>query len=298
MKFFKYFWSYFIKIIKFPRENRITFIHKNPKIFNIGDYLCSPRHYFKFKDPIKNLTIVGGGVFSNLAFDLLMKYNIDINKSVLWAVGNSKKDFLGNTEEVSNLPFLQWGIRDIECVSYDHFLPCVSCMHPMLDQCILGSETLLFLNKNPKVISSEYVKSYKSLAKDRNWDILFNNCTAQEISQALSNYKHIITNSYHGAYWGLLSGHKVTLLGHNTKFVSLLKIFGFDNSQLIRFKKGDGLTLIDCLQSIIDDSRSVELIDHKSTLNNFRKINLDFAESLKDKCIIKDYELKSLMQIQ
>jgi len=62
MKFFKYFWSNFIKNIKFPRENGITFIHNNPKIFNIGDYLCLQIHYFKFKNPIKNLTIVGGRV--------------------------------------------------------------------------------------------------------------------------------------------------------------------------------------------------------------------------------------------
>ena len=50
------------------------------------------------------------------------------------------------------------------------------------------------------------------------------------------NNQHIITNSYHAAYWGLLSGHNVTLLGYSSKFTSLLKIFNLDDNLLIKIQ--------------------------------------------------------------
>ena len=93
---------------------------------------------------------------------------------------------------------------------------------------------------------------------------------------------------------GYCQGNKVTLLGYSSKFVSLLKIFGFDGSELIRIKKGDGEILLNSLESIIDDSKSVKLVEHKNTLNNFRNINLSFAEALVSKGTIKNYQRKNI----
>ena len=206
MNFLKRIWLKLMIQIKFPKEDGIVFIHKSPRVFNIGDYLCSPRHYIKFYKPINDLIIIGGGAFPNFAIDFINKNYINIHKSILWAVGNSEKKFTYQVEKVSSLPYLQWGVRDIDSVSLEHFLPCVSCLHPMLDEKIVDSGTLLFLNKNSKVSSSEYIQFYKNLAKKRNWNILFNNCSEKDIIDALKKNTHIITNSYHGAYWGLLSG--------------------------------------------------------------------------------------------
>lgn len=278
--------------IRFPNQNGIVFIHKSPKVFNIGDYLCSPRHYFEFKKPIKNLTIIGGGVFSNLGIDFLKKNYIDLNKTILWGVGNSKKDFLYKSQQVKKLPYLAWGIRDKESVIQEFFLPCVSCLHPMLNERILGSRTLLFLNKNSKISSSEYMQEFDNLAKKRNWNLLFNDCSEEEIKEALIQHKYIITNSYHGAYWALLSGHEIMLLGYNPKFISVLKLFDFDESELIRYKKGDGKDLLDRISAITDNKKFIKLNNHTDVLNEFRNINLDFANALKDKNIIDDYEYK------
>lgn len=276
-------------------ENGIRFIHRSPKIFNIGDYLCSPRHYFKLFSNLNNLTIVGGGVFPHvpyLAMHDMKKYRIDPLQSVLWGAGESKKGFTLESVIVENVPYLEWGVRDIRYLDKCHFLPCVSCCHPMLEQTIDEHATLLFLNRNPSITSSDFKEKFKKLADERRWTLLYNDCTENEMAEALKHHHHIITNSYHGAYWGLLSGHNVTLLGYSSKFINLLQMFDFDQSNLMKYEKGDTAMMFKKIYSIIDESLSIKLDNHNLVLKTFRNINFSFVESLKKKEIIAHYKYK------
>src|SRR5690606_19836691 len=99
----------------------------NPRRGNIGDYLCSPRHYFSFQQPVEDLHVVGGGVFVGFAIESLKKRKIPFDKSVLWGVGQSLRELSAAAGQVSELPFKEWGIRDKDWVAAEHFLPCVSC---------------------------------------------------------------------------------------------------------------------------------------------------------------------------
>ena len=38
----------------------VIFIHKQPPLRNIGDELCSPRHYFDLRSARERLAVVGG----------------------------------------------------------------------------------------------------------------------------------------------------------------------------------------------------------------------------------------------
>ncbi|QKI88638.1 hypothetical protein [Thiomicrorhabdus xiamenensis] len=291
LKFIKRIFNcWFGTLERFPQENGITFRHHQPEIPNIGDHLCSPRHYFSFKNSKNNLIILGGGVFSNYGVDEVKLNCFEPENVVLWGVGVS----LRNKQEARAdlLPYRVWGVRDIDRTDDAHFLPCVSCLSPMLNRSAAVSGTLLFLNADPNVAPNSFKEKYKSLAEKKGWRVLFNNCTESEIAFALQNCNHIITNSYHASYWGLLTGHKVTVLGYSSKFISLLNAFGFNKDHLFSIKRGDGDSLYESLSFIEDDRNSVFVKDYQNFLMDFRRRNVEFAEKLVNNHLVEGFELK------
>ena len=265
----------------YPSMNGITFIHHNPGRGNIGDFLCSPRHYFTFDNPIPGLHIVGGGVFVGLAVEKLKRNRIPLDRSILWGAGQSLRNLEQAPEPVKQLPYLDWAIRDKDLViSSQRFVPCCSCLHKMLDTPLENKRTLLFLNADPKVTASKTIDTCKTIAADKNWSVIFNNCSEEEFKKALSHTDHIITNSYHGCYWGLLSGRKVTLMGYSSKFINLLDNFNLPANKLIKIGRGETKSLIVTLQEICDDSNAVQLDHAENYLHKFRAINTAFANRL------------------
>ncbi|AUM13449.1 hypothetical protein [Ketobacter alkanivorans] len=265
----------------YPIIDGITYVHHNPSRGNIGDFLCSPRHYFTWSEPLENVVIVGGGVFVEFAVPKLKAQSVDFRKAVLWGVGQSIRDESMNNKQVASLPYLAWGVRDKNFLSDERrFLPCVSCLHPMLDQGSESDETLLFLNFDPKVTPPQALESVCLLAQSNGWRLLFNNCSEGEFRSALACSERIITNSYHGAYWGLLSGRRVNLMGYSSKFFSLLKSFGLSSRACFPVGRG---SVEDILTALVDDSfldAEIKLDDSQCVLAGYRRINICFAESL------------------
>lgn len=278
----------------YPTENTIRFIHHEPSRGNIGDFLCSPRHYLSFTSNIKSLSIIGGGVFAQFALPKLKKEKISPSSCILWGVGISNRDIMNIPPKVDTLPYLAWGVRDKDILdSEEKFLPCVSCLHPMLDTAISkDAGILLFLNADPKVTNPEAISKCQKISSTKNWTLLFNNCSEKEFTTEFSKSKHIITNSYHGAYWGLLSGKKVTLMGYSSKFVSLLSNFGYTKKDLKQVSRGDAEPLIQALNEINPEKEFLQLDSPLNTLNLFRKINIEFADRLIKNDIISEYHLK------
>ena len=63
-------------------------------------------------------------------------------------VGRSLKRGSDSLERIATLPHLAWGLRDIDGVADpERFLPCVSCLHPMLDAGAGQDGTLLFVKR-------------------------------------------------------------------------------------------------------------------------------------------------------
>jgi len=205
-------------------------IHRNDEK-NAGDYWSRPNHYFDIgkevldikdlKPFVTDQTVVigGGGLLGRPKWHDIIKEISYKNKVILWGAGhnnypdNVKKATLVGTKQKSKLPsymenFAKVGLRDYG-LGYT-WVPCASCMHPAFDTAINITPTkdTITIAHNKIKIKSEY-DSIKHVAdKDNLKDWL---C---EIAQ----YKNVITNTYHGAYWSMLLGKNVTIQSWSSKF--------------------------------------------------------------------------------
>lgn len=268
-------------------RNGIYYVHHIPDRGNIGDYLCSPRHYFLMENNRgRDIVILGGGVFSEYGLKRIRKSRVPFGSVVLWGVGESVRN--GISPVISDLPYMAWGIRDSD-MSDKHFLPCVSCMHGMLDMCLPKDEKILvFVNADPKVTSKESLRMFRRLSQNLNGFFLLNNCEEKELIGSFGRASHIVTNSYHGAYWGLLSGRRVTLMGYSSKFIDLLKSFGMSEDDMITVGRGEDVSSV--VKNIDFERDYIALRDPEEMREKFRNINLDFAKGLVNAGVIKMFD--------
>lgn len=279
--------------LHYPVENGITFIHHYPEQGNLGDNLCSPRHYFEFKSPSRFLCIIGGGVYLQFAVSLSRELGLFRNRSVLWGVGHSAIDLDSPLECITSLPYRDWGIRDIDLVEGpEKHLPCVSCLHPMLDAPCGDGGTLLFINADEKVSGGTAGSRLAELARSNNWTLVYNNCSEEAFIKAFMKCDRVVTNSYHGSYWALLSGRAVYIVGCSTKLRSLLYGFGFGLDKLHRFKRGCIDSLIAAISEVDEGSEFIRLDQSTRVLSEFREKNRAFACRLKDAGLFKGFSMK------
>lgn len=291
--------------------SEVVFVHHQPSLRNIGDELCSPRHYFDFTQPRKRVAIIGGGVFSDLGEKALGRLGIAASDAVLWGVGRSVKRAGDRLRVIERLPYLAWGLRDLDGVSdVARFLPCVSCLHPMLDASIVGDKTLLFVNADRRVTREADVPALQRLASERGWLFLQNSCSDEEMQAALTDCARVVTNSFHGAYWSFLSGHEVQVVGYSSKFESLFRALGLPLSALARYEKPrkharltrwlargpETSELVTQLMQMGGDDGFVALPDAANVRREFREMNLRFAQGLVEVGAFGDVRLKHVHQ--
>lgn len=285
----------------------VVFVHHQPSLRNIGDELCSPRHYFDFIEPRARIAIIGGGVFSDLGEKALDRLRIPASDAVLWGVGRSVKRAGDRLQVIENLPHLAWGLRDLDGVAdASHFLPCVSCLHPMLDVPVAGDKTLLFVNADQRVTREADVPALQRLAAEKGWSFLQNSCSDEEMQAALAGCTRVVTNSFHGAYWSLLSGHAVKVIGYSSKFESLFRALRLPVNALLRYEKPrkhawltrwlargpETSELVTQLMHMGGEDGFVALPDAAAVRREFREMNLRFAQGLVDLGAFGDVRLK------
>lgn len=266
-----------------PNKNGITFVHHQPSLYNLGDDLCSPRHYFNLEPARQGLVIMGGGAYGRFGIKYIKHYGYEPRNAVLWGVGESSRKV--KPPAVKQLPFLAWGLRDRDRVPGAHFLPCVSCLHPMLNAPAAPKGTLLFLNADPNVTDQQTAERHLALANAYGWHLRYNNASAGEMAAALANCRRVITNSYHGAYWALLTGHEVVLLGYSSKFRSLYLSMGLKPDAIVPIQRGDPASLLHHLENPPLD-KGVRLPYPSDVRDEFKALNLAFAEQLVDRGIL------------
>lgn len=291
MNYFHNVWQKYVLRKKFNAFGAagIRFFHHSPARGNIGDYLCSPRHYFELVPLNPPLNIIGGGVYVDMGVKFAEKYGISKERTILWGVGESIRD-KKKSGKLKDLPFLEWGCRDRDRVQDDErFLPCCSCLHTMLDSQVSSDGVLLFLNADPKVSGSSDKADIQDLSRRRGWDLLYNNCAESEFVKALNGARYIVTNSYHGAYWGLLSGRIVTLIGYSSKFYSLLSCFGLSSDCVLKYDRGDDRQLFELLNDVDALSSGVGLDNADSIRSLYRSINVAFLDNLVKRNIVESY---------
>jgi hypothetical protein len=69
----------------YPIREGIQFVHRNPNLFTIGNFLASPRHYFEFSGALEGTT-VAGGIF-NPRKNIIKKFGLDHSLSAIWGAG-------------------------------------------------------------------------------------------------------------------------------------------------------------------------------------------------------------------
>jgi hypothetical protein len=234
------------------------------KLYNIGDELCTADNYFQIQSD-DDITLVGGGVWN------IEKLSSEqsARKTVLWAAGKSVR-YPSKVSPIRDLNFLEWGIRDkSDLVDKARFLPCVSCMNDSIITTPKESNTLVFTNANLQVSST-------IREKEAGITYLTNSCTFENFISAWERSSLIITNSYHGIYWGLLSGREVIPYGYSSKFTNITEMFD------IEFPEGQlySATNTDAMLSLMKKNKiRIQLNSPNQWVNLFRNMNMEFAET-------------------
>lgn len=217
--------------------------------YNIGDDLCRASHYFQLP---QNLHIVQGGTYV---------FGQENENDIVWSVGRSVKDGTPYTEK--NGKALLYSCRDI--TSDMPYVPCPSVCHPIV-KTPLGEDTVVILG------GSDTIGRDVSRLK---------NSVAQDISTyygVFAKSNRIITNSYHTAYWALLSGRSIKLLGYSSKFLSLLEIFSIPTNECILYKKSNYKSFVESL--MLSKNRNWLIAEDRK--EEFCDLNIDFYKKVKD----------------
>jgi len=129
----------------------------------------------------------------------------DKSPRIIWGAGhngNYEKKFKGGLEyPVWLRNFDLVGVRDY---GQEHeWVPCASCMHPALrEKHVIKHPVIWFEHKKQLIKSTEF-------GSDPIPRFINSGSNISETIRLLGSADVIITNSYHGAYWGTLLGRKV-----------------------------------------------------------------------------------------
>jgi hypothetical protein len=231
---------------------------------NIGDQYCTPDAYFQIES-CRDIVIVGGGAQQEDKLESSKKSK----KMVVWGIGKSLKGpVVPYKKEYS---FLEYGFRDYDLLeNKSKFLPCVSCLNKDIIESPTNDKVLIFINANTDV--SPNIEVYDT----ENVLFLKNDCSLEEFLAKWSQCSKVVTNSYHGIYWSLLSGREVLPFWYSSKIKSVLSLFNLEPSSDNFYRSTDS----SLIEKMIYFNNSDFLQSVSCRLNEFRDINLSFAAGL------------------
>ena len=143
--------------------------------------------------------------FNPLVTEYVKKLSNDISPRIIWGAGHNgdyEKKFKGSLEYPSWMRnFDLVGVRDY---NQEHdWVPCASCMHPALRESHkIKHPVIWFEHKKQLIKSTEF-------GTDPIPRFVNSGDNIEETIRLLGSAEVIVTNSYHGAYWGILLGRKV-----------------------------------------------------------------------------------------
>src|SRR5262245_30034034 len=250
-------WRVLVCGLSTHRPNGVEFIHSQ-KGGNLGDKLCTPKHYFVFRPSPSagRIAVIGGGSWTSFGVELARTLKSD--HKILWGVGRSVKpdhvesklDFalIGQLFDHSSTRDPEWALNGVT------FVPCVSVFHRICD-IDPGNRKGFFFNASPKA-SGGAIEDLSRKLSEQHPDVVIgtNAMPESEFLDAFSKTKRIVTNSYHIAYWALLSGRAVTVIGYSSKFTSLMTMFHRSPSDVIPYARGDAVGFKAAVQMALADT--------------------------------------------
>jgi len=186
---------------------------------NIGDLACAPYRYFPFPQykvadvhrpaPLRGRVIVVGG--GAVAQHVERAVADDPEAIVVgWGVGDSRHGLRTPREPPPGVALYgsrEWGQKGTIHV------PCVSCMSPLFDAPPPPSRPYVLFTNAGKRIMDTYPVRIDGMPELRN------HTTMEEAVAFLASGETVLTNSYHGAYWGTLLRRRVVIVNpYSSKF--------------------------------------------------------------------------------
>jgi len=178
----------------------LTVSHDKNSILNIGETLWQQTSASNIKIREEFFAKL-----NPLVSEYVNKLSNDRSPRIIWGAGhngNFEKKFKGSLEYPKWLRnYNQVGVRDYG-QEYE-WVPCASCMHPALkEKHIIRHNVIWFEHKKQLIKSTEF-------GTDPIPRFINSGDNIEETIRLLGSANIIITNSYHGAYWGTLLGKKV-----------------------------------------------------------------------------------------
>ena len=187
---------------------------------NVGDFWCTPTHYYHFghhivrdlfePTPEADALIVGGGKTLRKSIDRINDFADGVKPTIVWGSSlsgvNKHSIHYRYFKEIVNLV----GIRDFNLTKHWDFLPCVSCKHTVFDNAREPEHDVVFFKHGGKSSGIDFPDHIPTLSN--------NETTMEEVISFIASGKTVVSNSYHGNYWAMLLGKKVLCLPFNDKF--------------------------------------------------------------------------------
>ena len=154
--------------------------------------------------------------YQSLIAETLEKIPETTGPKYIWGAGHNDKV---DTERIKYSKFLgeyrAVGVRDYQEESRYDWVPCASCMHPALrTNYAIKNDVIWFEHKKQMI---------KDFGNDPIPRFVNSGANIEQTIELLGSANIILTNSYHGAYWGTLLGKRVVVVDSwSTKF-SMMK---------------------------------------------------------------------------
>lgn len=158
--------------------------------------------------------------YHTLIKETMDKLNKKVGKRFVWGAGHNSNDLL-EFEDIkwpkSFANFDLIGIRDYHESSRFKWVPCASCMHDALDKKYeIKNDVIFFEHKKQLIKGTEF-------GNDSIPRFVNSGNNIDQTIELLGSANIILTNSYHGAYWGTLLGKKVMVIGQWSSKFSFMK---------------------------------------------------------------------------
>ncbi|MDC9722673.1 MAG: hypothetical protein PSN34_07850, partial [Urechidicola sp.] len=190
---------------------------------------------------------------------LFEKLAVKGKKTVVWGIGHNKNKWT-NFEKYNINPSKSglFGTRDFS--AKNEWVPCVSCLHPMFDKkyIIKNDIGVVFHKKNinkPEVIS-----------KFKEFPSIFNSEDFDDVIKFIGSCDTLLTDSYHGMYWGLLLNKKVLHFSESSKFHDYKYPIAFASVNDYRAK----IASLKVLDGVLEEAREIN--------NNFAQKAFDYLD--------------------
>jgi len=189
---------------------------------NIGDRMSGPGQYLwpevnrdlplvPVREAVGNVIIGGGQIFSQLSLILSSVYESNPDaKVVAWGVGLPPAGTRDKLVREVTQDFALFGTRNYDRREQLTFVPCASCLSPLLDHAAPPQHEIVFYLHRRKGAPVETPKDAPVLTNAMR--------SAGDVIDFIASGDTVVTSSYHGVYWAQLLGRRVICLPYNDKF--------------------------------------------------------------------------------